>query len=124
MKLQFKIFDFIILIVFLAAIFFAAAGIFSKKENSRTLIVQTQEGKFAYSMNRDSNLEFTGLIGKSFVTIENGEAWFEDSPCENKICVQSGRLSTKNQWAACLPNGIIIYIEGDTEEESFDAISN
>lgn len=124
MKLQFKIFDFIIFIAFLAAIFFAAAGVFSKKEKAETLIVQTQEGKFAYSMSKDTRLEFTGLIGKSFVTIENGEAWFEDSPCENKVCVHSGRISSKNQWAACLPNGIIIYIEGNTEEDSFDAISN
>lgn len=124
MKLQFKIFDFIIFIAFIAAIFFAAAGVFSKKEKTGTLIVQTQEGKFAYSMSKDTRLEFTGLIGKSFVTIENGEAWFEDSPCENKVCVQSGRISSKNQWAACLPNGIIIYIEGNTEEDSFDAISN
>lgn len=124
MKNQFKVFDFVILIIFLASILFAASLIFSKKSDSKTLIVQTHEGKFAYAMDGSTRLEFTGLIGKSHIAVEDGKAWFEDSSCENKICVEAGKISRPNQWAACLPNGIIIYIEGHEKKESLDAVSN
>lgn len=126
MNTKIKFLDFIIALIFLSAIYFFALNLFTKKAKTKTLIVQTQTEKFAYSLEKNLHLEFTGLIGKSHIVISNGEAWFEDSVCENKICVESGKISKPNQWASCLPNGIIIYIESnDTKEkESLDVIAN
>lgn len=124
MKFKMRPLDYFILLIFLAVIGFAAMKVFTKKSGSRILMVQTQGERYAYLMEKNMRLEFSGPCGKSIIIIENEEAWFEHSDCENRICVESGKISRPNQWAACLPNGIIIYIEGEEEKESLDAISN
>lgn len=124
MKFKMRLLDYFILLIFLAVIGFAAMKVFTKKSGSRILMVQTQGERYAYSMGKNMRLEFSGPCGKSIIIIENEEAWFEHSDCENRVCVESGKISRPNQWAACLPNGIIIYIEGEEEKESLDAISN
>ena len=124
MKFKMRLLDYFILLIFLAVIGIAAMKAFTKKSGSRILMVQTQGERYAYSMEKNMRLEFSGPCGKSIIIIENEEAWFENSDCENRICVESGKISRPNQWAACLPNGIIIYIEGEEEKESLDAISN
>lgn len=124
MKFRPRLLDCFLILIFLAAIGFAVMKVFSKKSDSRILVVQTPGDKYAYSTEKNVHLEFSGLCGKSTIIIENGEAWFEHSDCENKICVESGKISSPNQWAACLPNGIIIYIEGKENNGSLDAISN
>ena len=124
MKFKMRLLDYFILLIFLAVIGFAAKKVFTKTSGSRILMVETQGERYAYSMEKNMRLEFSGPCGKSIIIIENEEAWFEHSDCENRVCVESGKISRPNQWAACLPNGIIIYIEGEEEKESLDAISN
>lgn len=124
MKVKARILDFFILLIFAAAVIFPAIKIFGGKSTKKNLIVQTRTEKYAYALDKELHLEFEGLIGKSRIAVSDGNAWFEDSPCDNKICVESGKITGPNQWAACLPNGIIIYIEGETEKEEVDVIAN
>ena len=124
MKFKMRLLDYFILLIFLAVKSYDAMKVFTKKSGSRILMVQTQGERYAYSMEKNMRLEFSGPCGKSIIIIEDEEAWFEHSDCENRVCVESGKISRPNQWAACLPNGIIIYIEGEEEKESLDAISN
>ena len=124
MKVKARILDFFIFLIFAAAVIFPAIKIFGGKSTKKNLIVQTRTEKYAYALDKELHLEFEGLIGKSRIAVSGGKAWFEDSPCDNKICVESGKINGPNQWAACLPNGIIIYIEGETEKEEVDVIAN
>ncbi len=125
MNLHLKIFDIVFVLIFLIVIFLSFFNLFRKKsEKVAELFVQTPSEKFVYSLSKDGIYNFKGLLGESSVQIENGKAKFIDSPCENKNCIQSGEINANGQWAACLPNGIFINIEGKSKENSFDAISN
>ena len=95
-----------------------------KNEKTAELFVQTPKEKFVYSLAKDGIYKFKGLLGESSIQVESGKAKFLDSPCENKNCIQSGEISVNGQWAACLPNGIFINIEGKNKENTFDAVSN
>ena len=86
--------------------------------------MQTPKEKFVYSLSKEGIYKFKGLLGESSIQVESGKAKFLDSPCENKNCIQSGEISVNGQWAACLPNGIFINIEGKNKENTFDAVSN
>ena len=77
-----------------------------------------------FNIGKDGIYKFKGLLGESSIQVESGKAKFLDSPCENKNCIQSGEISVNGQWAACLPNGIFINIEGKNKENTFDAVSN
>lgn len=46
------------------------------------------------------------------ITAENGEIWFQQAECEDKLCVKAGRLSRCGDTAACLPAKTVITITG------------
>lgn len=119
---KFKPLDILFLLAFSAVCVFSFLQIPKKNSERRTLVIKTPEGKFAYDMATDRTLEFDGLIGKTRISIYGKKARFDDSACDNKTCVLRGELSEAGQWAACLPNGIMIYIEGE-EENPFDALA-
>ncbi len=39
-----------------------------------------------------------------------GELYFDSSDCPDQVCVQTGKISKDGQSAACLPNGVVIYL--------------
>src|SRR5665647_1058659 len=39
---------------------------------------------------------------------QDGKICFEESDCPDKVCINTGKLSKVGQYAACLPNGIVI----------------
>lgn len=51
-----------------------------------------------------------------FQVDENGGIAFISSDCPDKVCVKTGRLYRIGEYAACLPNGIIIKIVSEGRE--------
>ncbi len=45
-----------------------------------------------------------------FHLFEDGSISFKESDCPHKLCIKAGKLSRPGQFAACLPNGIILKI--------------
>lgn len=50
------------------------------------------------------------------VVDENG-AYVKDVICPDKICQQTGVVNKVGQSIVCLPNRVIVYIEGESEAE-------
>ena len=132
-KSIFKVADFAILAVFVAvtAVFlvFIFGNIGNKTE--KNLIISNGTDEWIFPMNKDERAEIPGKLGKSIIVIEGEKAFFEESPCENKICVFSHKISHIGECTACLPNGVIIRIDGkkplngsSTSGEDFDALAN
>ncbi len=48
------------------------------------------------------------------VVLSYGEegAFFVHSDCNDQVCVNTGIIHKSGEMAACLPNGVIIYVEG------------
>ena len=120
MKTRIRFFDVIFLLVFAACVAGAFAFVGRKKSAGADLVVKTPEGRFLYPLNRNAELDFEGVIGHTKVTIKDGQAWVTESACDNKNCIFMGKLSRPGDFAACLPNDVILTVEGTDEE--FDAI--
>jgi hypothetical protein len=63
-----------------------------------------------------------GPLGDTVVEIAEGSARVLSSPCAEKTCVKSGRISRPGQWIACLPNRVFVEIRGRSREQ-VDAFS-
>jgi hypothetical protein len=74
-----------------------------------------------YPLRQNRSLDVPGRVGISHLQIRDGRVRFTDSPCRNKICVNSGWLSHAGDSTACLPNGVSITLLGTGE--AYDAIS-
>lgn len=46
------------------------------------------------------------------ITVKKNKISFSDACCKDELCIKSGWLSKKGQTAACLPERIVISIEG------------
>lgn len=51
----------------------------------------------------------------------DGAIAFVKSDCPDKVCIHAGKLRTTGQFAACLPNGIVIKIVPVDGQSSDDA---
>ena len=55
---------------------------------------------------------------------EDGAIAFVESDCPDKVCINTGPLDTVGQYAACLPNGVVLKIVpvGERSEDDPDIV--
>lgn len=46
------------------------------------------------------------------VHIEDSQVWITDADCPDKLCENMGKVSKDGQTLVCLPNKVIVQIEG------------
>lgn len=80
------------------------------------------EKQWIFPLDAQTTLRVPGPLGETVVVIEEGSARVVSSPCAEKICIKTGRISKPGQWIACLPNRVFISIRGRKGEQP-DAIS-
>ena len=110
LTLLFSFMDFFILFIFMAVTVASFMLLGRTGPAKSVLIITSGEKEYAFSLAQDRLLEIDGAIGKSVIEIQDGRAFFKDSPCKNKICVHTGAVSGENDWAACLPNDVFIRV--------------
>ena len=55
------------------------------------------------------------------VEVKNKRARIFRSPCKNKVCIKSGYIAYADRLAACLPNRVVVRIEG-ARQRGVDAV--
>lgn len=69
------------------------------------------------SLETDCEIKLENATAK----VENGKISIVDADCPDLVCVKTGAISKEGQSIICVPNHIVITIEGENE---IDAISN
>jgi hypothetical protein len=80
------------------------------------------EQQWIYPLDAETTVRVPGPLGETLVEIADGAVRIISSPCPEKICIKTGRISKPGQWIACLPNRVFISIRGKRSEQP-DAIS-
>ena len=75
--------------------------------------VRTADGDEIYPLHKNGVFSLNG--GTNTLVIENGEAWVSEADCPDKICMGMGKISKNGEFIACLPNQVIIVVEGGEE---------
>ena len=57
------------------------------------------------------------------VTIDNGSVSVSEASCKNQVCVRHGSISHPGESIVCLPNRLIVSIEGG-EGGGYDSITS
>mgnify|MGYP003508125257 FL=1 len=124
MSSKFKPIDYFISAIFFA-IFFLSIRMISSGKSEPILFISSGNEKYEYDLSSNKNFSIEGAQGITNFSICNGKVFITDSPCQNKICIQSGKISKNGQWLCCAPNKIfaIIKSESSQKENEVDAIS-
>ncbi len=116
----------LMLIVFIVAISLFFAFKLLNNENGNYVVV-TVDGNIygTYSLNENRTIDITDKEGKTtnILKISDGKAKMEKASCPDLICVHQKEISLVNESIICLPNKVVIKVEGDNESE-LDSISN
>lgn len=96
-------------------------------ENERQIVIETNGDLYkAITMEegmeqQEFHIELENGKYIDIVVDENG-AYVKDVICPDKVCQKTGLINRVGQSIVCLPNRVVVYIEGQ-EESEIDGIS-
>jgi hypothetical protein len=80
---------------------------------------------FTAPLDENRTVSLPGPLGETVLSIRDGRACIFSSPCPLKVCLGMGEVSRAGQVLACVPNELLVRIEGSPPEgRSYDLISH
>ena len=115
-KFPVKIPDIVIIALALGLTGFSAFAAYVKPQQTTQVLIQGQDRTWVFPLDAEETVKVHGPLGITELRIHQNQAWVESSPCDNKTCVASGHIRLRGSWAACLPNNVLLIIEGKDEQ--------
>ena len=104
----------------LAGIWLAAA----RPQGERVVVWQEGQIVFQAPLGQDRTARLGGPLGESLLQIRGGTVRLIDSPCPHRVCVGMGGVSRVGDLLACVPNRLLVRIEGGgIEEKTYDLLT-
>ena len=91
--------------------------IYSSGEKSSIVRISSNNKIFDYDITKDRVINIPGTLGDTVVEIKNKKVRILNSPCPNHTCMRSS-ISRYPESLVCLPNDVIIQIEGEGETDA------
>ncbi len=99
-------------------------GINSRAPGENILV--EREGKIIFTapLKEEREIRLKGIRGEAVLIVREGGAEMIEAPCPRKVCMGMGRIDQDGEIIACVPNGLLVRIEGGNEpEKTYDVLS-
>ena len=118
--------DIILLVVLVVIGLLSTVYIAASKSGGDTVIIE-QNGKLygKYSLYQDAEVDVIAtdsIRSDVHVSICGGTAKVTKSGCKNQVCVRHSEISSTGESIICLPNKVVVRIEG--KGGGYDAVTN
>ena len=112
-----------VLLVAALALFFGLRSRQARDTGSGARAVVTVEGREVgrYPLSKNGTFPLNG--GTNILVVENGEAWVSEANCPDKVCMGMGKISRNGEFIACLPNRLLVVVEGAAEDSPVDGMT-
>ncbi len=97
-------------ILLLAALLLFALTLGTRESGAEAVVTVDGTEVGRYPLSKAGTFPLNG--GTNILVIENGEAWVTEANCPDKICMGMGKISRNGEFIACLPNRLLIVVEG------------
>lgn len=116
--------DWLVVLLLLTTSLGGIVSIAAMSEGSRVLITCGDELCFTAPLDQPRTLAIDGPLGQTKLVIDERGARIVESPCPRKICVSMGVAKHTGDLLACVPNRILVHIDGSSGKEvSYDLLS-
>jgi hypothetical protein len=116
--------DFVVLAASLALILCSGLAVYTGAESGSRVVIQGSGKTWVFPLEAEERISVPGPLGETVVTIAGGQALVLSSPCDNQLCVAAGHIGRPGNWTACLPNKVLVSIEGRPDERgTIDAVA-
>ena len=109
----------VLLVLFNAGLFYYFGAGFNQGDWVIIKVAEKQVARFP--LMTDRVIQVQGPLGTTEVEINQGRARIVRSPCKLKICIKSGYIQYADRLSACLPNKVVVRIEGESQR-GLDAV--
>jgi hypothetical protein len=114
----FKPLDLGVVFFSLCAVSVSFCFVYAGKDGQNEVNLKGENGEWVFPLDTIKTMAVSGPLGDTVVEIQSGRARIVSSPCMNQTCVSSGAVHAPGQWAACLPNRVMVYVgEGRHEDD-------
>lgn len=101
--------------IFIASLLILAAVlylffVFGRDEGGFAVV--TVDGVVTNKIPLDQNGDYELNGGSNVLRIENGAACMIEAACPDHICVDTGEIRYEGQMIVCLPNHLVVTVEG------------
>ena len=95
----------------------------TSKPVSGPVAVVTLNGEEAgrYPLSEEGSFSLNG--GSNLLIVSGGEAWVSEANCPDKVCMGMGKISRNGEFIACLPNRLLVVVEGAAEDSPVDGMT-
>ena len=115
--MKIKASDIIIILLVTGITFFSGYSAYMKHDGDAQVLIRGQGREWLFPVEASETIIVPGPLGDTIIKIDNNRAWVESSPCGNQTCAASGMLTRHGQWAACLPNNVLLMVRSDGGED-------
>jgi len=111
----------IVVVLLVASSFLILLG---QKTGGKVVVSVNDQVVFVAPLNKDRHVELEGPLGVTVLEIKDGAARILSSPCTKKICIHMGEVRRSGDLLACVPNHLVINIEGNKngKDDDYDFI--
>jgi hypothetical protein len=120
---RFRVLDYFVFFFASAAFCVSAFFVYGGPAQAAQVSVNGRAGAWLYPFDVSETISVSGPLGDTIVAIDDGKAWIVSSPCRNQTCVAAPPLRRRGQWTACLPNQVLVNIDGSGGGAGADAFS-
>ncbi len=107
-----------VLLLLVAAGYFFASGRTNSSGGRIAVIKQGEEVIGTIDLEKVKEAQRITVSGDytNVILVEKGRIRFETADCPDKVCVKTGWLTREGNIAVCLPNRVIVKIQGENDE--------
>ncbi len=124
MQNKIKKMDIILIAIYLSssvilAIYFAFGGLNIQTDNKQVVIYVESKlyEKVSLPTSNKKLINIKTSNGFNTVVIDGDRVYMHDSDCHDKICIKQGEIFKAGEMIVCLPNKILVEIQGVNELE-------
>jgi hypothetical protein len=107
-----KIGDLLLILAALVFVFVFAGRYFTGIAGDELVRVTGPDTSEVFPLHQDRTIDVRGPLGVTKVVVRGGAAWIDQSPCREKICMKMGTVRRAGEQVVCVPNGVVVEIEG------------
>ena len=97
----------------------------SAPRGQRVIVSASERLVYLGSLDKEDIVELHGPVGKTVLTVDNKGARITLAPCPLKVCMTMGPAVQQGDILACVPNRILVEIEGGTSQPAnYDLLSH
>ena len=106
--------DFVLITLLILSGIFSFYYIYDNNYDKKTVIVEISGKIFGiYDLKSERAIHLNGPHSDVYIQITDGYVFVSESGCPQKICKRMGKKNMVNDIIVCIPNHLIIRVEGE-----------